>query len=216
MSEQLLHARLGRLTDTYAQHDLLRSTARLARLSLGAVAASIFLYDESADVLRFEAASGFGEDKIIGRTVPPDQGLVGWVFQTGESLLVSEVADDPRFNREFAEQSGYVPASIAAAPIICDTPVGVVEVLDADPSGGTRLDTLELLTELADHLAAGLTLYDAARRAVNPDPEAPMEPWHLLELTLSRTNARQSDVLRRFVGALDDLVSACFGPASGE
>ncbi|MGH3274904.1 MAG: GAF domain-containing protein [Streptosporangiaceae bacterium] len=216
MSEQLLHARIGRLTDVYAQHDLLRSTARLARLTFTAAAASIFLYDEAADALRFEAASGIGEDRIIGRTVPIDQGLAGWVFQSGESLLVSDVSGDPRFSRGVAEESGYLPTSIAAAPVICGRPVGVVEVLDPDAVGHGRLDTLTLLTELADHLAAGLTMYEAARRAVDLDSTAATEPWHRLELTLSRTNARESEVLRRFVGALDDLVSSCYQPKVGE
>ena len=66
MTDQYLAAGFGRLVDPQVHADLLRSTVRLARVVFGAAAASIFLYDPDRDALVFEAASGHGEDQVVG------------------------------------------------------------------------------------------------------------------------------------------------------
>jgi GAF domain-containing protein len=215
MGEQLVASGLGRLVDPQLHVDLLRSTVRLTRLVFGAAAASIFLYDDDRDVLVFEAASGRGEDRVHGMAVPADRGVAGWVYQTGETMVIQDVRQDVRFDRDFAERTGYVPAAIAAAPLVVDGPVGVLEVLDAAPGRFDGLDDLDLLTQLADHLASAVSLLlaaRAARRAVADDPA--VQPWLRLEETLTRTRTRDSQVIHRFVDALDDLIGTCFGGAA--
>jgi GAF domain-containing protein len=215
MGEHLLAAGIGRLADPQVHTDLLRSTVRLTRLAFGAAAASIFLYDSERDALVFEAASGKGEDRIYGVAIPPDRGVAGWVFQTGETMLVHDVRRDARFDRAFAEKTGYVPSAIAAAPLVLDEPVGVLEVLDAADGRFADLDGMDLLTQLADHLAAAVSLLLAARaaeRAAGSRPEA--DPWLRLERTLSRTGTRDSRAVGRFVHALDDLLATCYGGVS--
>jgi GAF domain-containing protein len=216
MGEDLLAAGIGRLVDPQVHTDLLRSTVRLTRLAFGAAAASIFLYDDERDSLVFEAASGTGEDRIYGFAIPADRGVAGWVYQTGETLLVRDVAADARFDRAFAERTGYVPASIAAAPLIVDEPVGVLEVLDAAEGRFDDIDGMDLLTQLADHLAAAVSLLLAARMATRTAGASPeIEPWVRLEATLTRTRTRESQVVNRFVNALDELIAACHGASNG-
>lgn len=211
MAEQYLAAGIGRLVDPQVHAELLRSTVRLARMAFGSAAASIFLYDVERDSLVFEASSGQGEDRLHGLAIPAGTGLAGWVFQTGETMVVSDVREDTRFDVRFAETTGYVPASVAAAPLILDEPVGVLEVLDA-ADGRLDLAGLDLLTQLADHLASAVSLLLAARavkRTVGDRPE--LEPWLRLEETLTRTRSRESPVIHRFVHALDDLIAASHG-----
>jgi GAF domain-containing protein len=212
MDEQLVASGLGRLVDPQVHVDLLRSTVRLTRLVFDAAAASIFLYDDERDMLVFEAASGQAEDRVYGMAVPADRGVAGWVYQTGETMVIQDVRRDARFDREFAERTGYVPAAIAAAPLIVDGPVGVLEVLDAAQGRFAELDDLDLLSQLADHLAAAVSLLLAARaakRGLAGDPA--VQPWLRLEETLTRTSTRDSRVVHRFVDALDDLIGATNG-----
>jgi GAF domain-containing protein len=216
MGEPLLAAGIGRLVDPQVHTDLLRSTVRLTRLAFGAAAASIFLYDSERDSLVFEAASGTGEDRIYGFAIPADRGVAGWVYQTGETVLVRDVRQDARFDHEFAERTGYVPAVIAAAPLIIDEPVGVLEVLDAAEGRFDELDAMDLLTQLADHLAAAVSLLLAARMATRTAGTRPeFEPWVRLEATLTRTRSRESQVVNQFVHALDELIAACHGAPNG-
>jgi GAF domain-containing protein len=83
-------------------------------------------------------------------TVPPTQGIVGYVYSTGQALALSDVAGDPRFNRDAAQQTGYVPRSIAAAPLVDDEgTVGVLQVLDKHSSATFSLRDMELLAVFA-------------------------------------------------------------------
>jgi signal transduction protein with GAF and PtsI domain len=215
MGEPFLALGIGRLGDPQVHTDLLRSSVRVTRLAFGAAAASIFVYDSERDALVFEATSGKGEDRIHGIAIPADRGVAGWVYQTGETMLVHDVGREARFDREFAEATGYVPHAIAAAPLILDEPVGVLEVLDAPEGRFNTLDGMDLLTQLADHLAASVSLLLAARMMGRATRDRPGdEPWLRLEETLTRTRSRESTVVHRFVHALDDLL-ASYGGTNG-
>jgi signal transduction protein with GAF and PtsI domain len=152
---------------TLTTHDeILRSTVRLARLSFDAAAASVCLYDHVTQSLVFEASSGPDEDRLIGAAVPSDTGIVGWVANTGEPLVVRGVAEDRRFNRDFAEQTGLVPDTIMAAPVEHDGEVlGVLEVLDPAFESIGEISAIDLLTELANQSCAALALLLADREA---------------------------------------------------
>lgn len=215
MTDQFPASGFGRLVDPHVHAELLRSTVRLSRLVFGAAAASVFLYDPGRDTLVFEAVSGRGEERIVGAGIPADRGVAGWVFQTGETMVLNDVGADARFDRVLAERTGYVPEAIVAAPLVLDEPIGVLEVLDAAPSRFDDLTAMDILTALADHLAVSMSLLRAARsvqQAIDGHPDR--EPWIRLEQTLSRTQARESPVVRQFVQALDSLIGARHGGAS--
>ena len=128
-----------------------------ARQAFGAEACSIALLDAEEDNLVFTAASGAGADSIVGLTVPVGVGIAGWVVSSGQSIEVTEVVRDPRFARDVAEQTGYLPQAILAAPMETESRVlGVVEVLDrdADRPGSDR--DLVTLAFFARHAAVAI------------------------------------------------------------
>ena len=65
---------------------LLQSVAEVARAIFGAKASSIFLLDEEADELVFEAIAGFGADTLLGQRFPSSTGIAGWVLVTRQPL----------------------------------------------------------------------------------------------------------------------------------
>jgi GAF domain-containing protein len=72
------------------------------------------------------------------------------VFSTGQPLALSDVARDARFGRDTAEQTGYVPRSLIAVPLVDDEGIlGVLEVLDKRGDGGFDLRDIELATVFA-------------------------------------------------------------------
>lgn len=133
------------------------ATARLFH----AEAASIALHERDPERLEFRVASGARGAGAIGLTVKPSQGIAGYVFSTGQALALSDVASDPRFDRETAERTGYVPRSIAAVPLLGEQgSVGVLQVLDKRDSPTFSLQDMELLAVFAGQAAVAI---EAAR-----------------------------------------------------
>jgi signal transduction protein with GAF and PtsI domain len=129
---------------------VLRSVVEATVALFGAEAASIALYDPTTDTLVFRVAAGTQGEGVVGLTIPPDQGIAGYVFTTGQPLALSDVARDARFGREAAEQTGYVPRSLVAVPLIDDEgTLGVLEVLDKRDEASFDLHDVELASVFA-------------------------------------------------------------------
>ena len=155
---------LGGDEDTYRA--LLQSIVDVARSIFGAEAASIFLYDEEADELVFEAVSGQGGDTLVGARFPSSTGIAGFALVTRQPLVVDDLDNDPRFSRDRAAATGFVPTSIVASPLLHDErTLGVLSVLDRDPERPFGVAELDVLSRFSTQAAIGLDLLLSARRA---------------------------------------------------
>ena len=149
-----------------AYAELLRSVAEVARAIFGARAASIFLLDEATDELVFEAIVGEGSETLLGRRFPSSTGLAGWVLVTRQPIVIEDITEDPRFARDFAETTGYVPRGIMAVPLLYqERALGVLEVLDRPQRSRFSLQEMDLLALFANQAAIALDLLRSARRA---------------------------------------------------
>jgi GAF domain-containing protein len=149
-----------------AHADLLDSIVESARSLFSAKAASIMLFDEETDELVFEAVSGEGSDKLVGARFPATEGVAGWVVTAGQPLLLDDVSGDPRFSREAAESTGYVPNALMAVPLLReDRSLGVLSVLDRADDSAFGLDQMELLELFADQAAIAVDIVQRTRLA---------------------------------------------------
>jgi len=106
---------------------VIESSARL----VGAEAASLILLDPVANKLRFEIATGPRGNRLSGRTIDPDQGIIGWVAQHGQSLIINDPGSDERFSPAVAQDIDFPAKSILAVPMkVKGTLVGVIEVVN--------------------------------------------------------------------------------------
>ena len=152
--------------DEATYRELLASIVDVARSIFAAEAASIFLLDEEADELVFEAVSGRGEGALVGERFPSSTGIAGFALVTRQPLVVDDLNTDPRFSRDRAAETGYVPSSIVASPLLYgESALGVLSVLDRDPGRPFGLAELELLSRFSTQAAIGLDLLLRARRA---------------------------------------------------
>ena len=146
-----------------AQSALLKSIVSTARLIFAARAASLFLYVEDTDELEFAAVAGYGEDELPGTRLPAGHGITGWVFTTGEPLVLDDVSTDPRFAHDFAAGTGYVPKGMMAFPLLYEGDVsGVLSVLDREAS--FSLAEMELLGQFATQAAIALEVVRSGER----------------------------------------------------
>jgi GAF domain-containing protein len=149
-----------------AYRELLRSVVEVARAIFGARASSVFLLDEETDELVFEAVAGEGEETLIGRRFPSSTGIAGWVLVTRQPLVIEDVGEDPRFARDAAEATGYVPRGLMAVPLLHgEAALGVLEVLDRPEQERFTLAEIDLLGLFANQAAIALELLRRARRA---------------------------------------------------
>jgi GAF domain-containing protein len=145
---------------------LLQSIVEVARAIFKAKASSIFLLDEIADELVFEAVSGQGQESLIGQRFPSSTGIAGFVLVSRQPLVIEDVLADPRFSREAAEGTGFVPKGLMAVPLLHEErALGVLEVLDRPRDSKFSLAEMELLGLFANQAAIALDLLQRARRA---------------------------------------------------
>ena len=156
----------GMLPSEESHRALLQSIVDVARAIFGAKASSIFLLDTATDELVFEAVSGEGEGDLVGMRIPSSTGIAGWVLVTGQPIVIDDLQQDPRFARQAAERTGYVPKGLMAVPLVNgENTLGVLQVLDRAEDRTFSLGEIDLLILFANQAAIGLDLLQTARRA---------------------------------------------------
>jgi GAF domain-containing protein len=211
MSEDRLRAVVaaGVLGSEEGNVALLQSVVDVARAIFKAQASSIFLLDEDTDELVFEAVSGEGSERLLGTRFPSSKGVAGWVLVTRQSLVLEDVTGDPRFARDFAEQTGYVPKGLMAVPLLHgERTLGVLEVLDRPESSKFTLAESDLLGLFANQAALALDLLLAARRARTVLEEGAGEDAVVARLAaaLSHLEEEKRDAGLRLLEALTESV----------
>lgn len=151
-----------------AGSQLLQSVVDAAATLFEAEAASIAIFERDPERLEFRVAAGQQGGGVVGLTVAPTQGVVGYVFSTGQPIALSDVTTDPRFDRETAQRTGYVPRSIAAVPLVDDaSSVGVLQVLDKRGSATFSLSDMTMLAAFARQASLSLQASRVARGAAS-------------------------------------------------
>jgi GAF domain-containing protein len=147
----------GRAVLPRSNDALLQSIVEAAARIFGGAAASILWVNETKRTLEFRVACGPSNQDLVGMSFPIDRGIAGYVAMTGQPIAVSDVRRDARFNRDFAESTGYVPSSILATPLVSgERVIGVMEVLDKIDSASFGIQDMELLGIFAGQAALAI------------------------------------------------------------
>ena len=97
---------------------------------------------------------------------PSSTGIAGWVLVTRQPIVIDDLQQDPRFARQAAERTGYVPKALLAVPLLHgERALGVLQVLDRAAEGSFSLGSMNLLTQVANQAAIALDLLERSRRA---------------------------------------------------
>jgi GAF domain-containing protein len=212
MTEGTLHDAVaaGVLAAEDGHRELLQSIVEVARGIFGARASSIFLLDVEADELVFEAVAGEGASSLVGQRLPSSTGIAGWVLVTRQPLVLEDLQNDPRFARDVAEATGYVPRSLMAVPLLHDEEVlGVLQVLDRPQRERFSLQEMELLGLFANQAAIALDLLGRARRARTVvDAESPLGVVARLAATLDALPEERRDPAFALLASLERVLGA--------
>jgi eukaryotic-like serine/threonine-protein kinase len=141
------------LEDSDAPQNLIEAVVRTAAGVFEAAAASIALIDRTTQELVYQAAWGAGAKEIVGVRLPPGVGIAGAVVAAGEGQAVPECRNDPRFAKQIAAGTGYVPHTMVVVPLKRGgVTIGVMSVLDrrdGGPYGPNDVARAQLFSDLA-------------------------------------------------------------------
>lgn len=161
ISEQEVLMEVGRLLNsTLKLPEVLDLVMQNTQDALQAEASSLMLRDAETGELYFTVARGEkGEQAKVVR-LGQGQGIVGWVAEQGEPLIVNDARSDPRFSRKVDEQTGFVTRQVACVPLVVKgKTVGVIEVLNRVAGGDFTPKDLSLLKAIAAQ--AGIAIENA-------------------------------------------------------
>lgn len=191
---------------TTATNSLLQSIVTTARAIFASAAASIFVVDDMTGELVFRAVAGEGAGELVGRRFAADTGIAGWVIQTGQPMLVSDLSSTSIFSRSAAESTGFVPDTILAAPLLgADRCLGVLEVLDPTAGQRGRLADVDLLALFAEQATIALAVVQEATTLGSGPFERPWPGgW---EATISRIPAHRAAAAREVIVAVEGFLA---------
>jgi len=188
---------------------LLRSIVEVARAIFGAKASSIFLYDTDTDELVFAAVARDEQQHLVGRRMPSSKGIAGWVLSSRTPLVLEDVSKDPRFARDAAESTGYVPKALMSVPLLHEErALGVLQVLDRPMRAGFTLQEMDLLGLFGNQAAIALDLLQRARQAQAVLTEDGGEAMAVARVVshLEKLEGRPREAGLRLLAALDEVL----------
>jgi GAF domain-containing protein len=182
---------------------VLRSIVEATVALFDAEAASIALHDAATDRLIFRVAAGEHGQGVVGLSIAPHEGVAGYVFSTGQPIAIADVAADPRFGSTTAEQTGYVPRSLLAVPLLDDeNSLGVLEILDRRSSEGFGLRDVELASVFARQATVAIRATRLERDTAALLHEA------LSGLLAAGATAADADAIEEIVSAVTERLAA--------
>jgi signal transduction histidine kinase/predicted metal-dependent HD superfamily phosphohydrolase len=135
------------------------------RANLAASAATVFLLDQKSGQLTFWALHGSEGKRLEGQRMPGSKGIVGWVLDKQEPVLVNDVSRDPRFFSVIDKEGDFQTRNMLCVPLTIkgQKPLGAVQVLNSTSQEFTSGDLL-FLEQFAGQVALALDnarLHDA-------------------------------------------------------
>jgi signal transduction histidine kinase len=110
---------------------VLESVMTVTTSVMNVEASSLVLIDDETGDLLFHVAHGEKAGAIKPIRMKRGEGIVGWVVESGESVIVNDVANDSRFYKKVDEDSGFTTKAILCVPLETNNRRwGAIEVLN--------------------------------------------------------------------------------------
>lgn len=145
---------LSRLINSTLDTSEIRKRAISASTRLmEAEAGSLLLVDPETGELFFETAIGEKATEVKKIRLKKGQGIAGWVVEKGESVIIHDVRNDPRFFKGVDEKSEFVTRDMICAPAKTKEKIlGVLQAINKR-KGPFSEDDIEIFNALANQVA---------------------------------------------------------------
>jgi signal transduction histidine kinase len=103
--------------------------------------ASILLYDQAKNELRFEVATNISQLEMRGLSVPVDSSLAGWIVTHGKPVRIDDVGKDNRYFSYIAQVTNTPTKTLLGVPLITKNKViGALEAINKRSGQFTEVD----------------------------------------------------------------------------
>ncbi len=176
---------------------------RISHANIGLIAA--FHDDEEERGLQFLAHKGYPEE-IISRYTESlwslDRGLIGWAVQHGEASLITDVADDPRYEPIVPGMRAQLTLPIRRESRV----IGVLALESKDPDCFDQ-EALESINRLIEHAAIAIDnarLFQQVQRANQAKTEFISFVSHELKQPMTSMKGYVDLLMKGLAGPLTD------------
>ncbi|MBN1995072.1 MAG: GAF domain-containing protein, partial [Anaerolineae bacterium] len=185
----------------------------------------LLLLDESTQELGNQAiAGGFADFAPLDYRQKIGEGLIGWVAQTGQSVMVNNVEQDARYIVGFPKEGATTLAELCVPLRLDKQVIGVLDVQETRLNAFAETDLLALET-LADQIAVAIQnacLFEQAQQDAETKSVLLNEVNHRVKnnltgiiglLYMARSHAHVEDQAT-YQSTMDDLIGRVRGLAS--
>lgn len=159
------------MTSATSMSHLLEQLMDLTVEMMEVEAASLCMLDEPNNEIVFRVTKGQKADIIRHTRLPRGAGIVGWVIEHDQPLLVINASEDPRFLDEIDRFTGYQTRDVLCAPLKLHNQVfGCIELINKRDGRDFRSLEVELLASMALPIAMAIEngrLLDQTRHRVD-------------------------------------------------
>ncbi len=146
------HLLLSKTIGPEQVNHLLADYLKVVLALTGTSSGSILLSEN--EQLVFRSAAGVRSRKLIGKKIPLDEGIAGWVFRSGKSYLSSDVSRDSRWSNKIGAELRFQTQNLLCAPLrAADKVIGVIEIINKKGRRPFIREDREMLETLAGQLA---------------------------------------------------------------
>ncbi len=145
------------LSSTLKLEQLLDFIIKAAAELLNSEVASILLYDEQLNELRFVAATGSDTAELAKIPVPLEGSVAGTIFRTSRPVVINEVAKDSRHFRQVGQKTNFRSETLVGVPMrIKDRTTGVLEALNKRGGKGFSEADVRIFGVIASQAAVAI------------------------------------------------------------
>src|SRR3989339_182284 len=145
---------IGKITSSSFKLDkLLDSIMDLIIKTMKVEAGSLLLLNADTGLLEFKVAKGDKGDQVKKYKFALGEGIVGFVAQSGKSLVVPDVSKSDIFKKDVSETIKYPIENVICVPLrISSKVIGVIELMNKMPRKRFIKEDLDLLESLAGQI----------------------------------------------------------------
>ena len=112
-------------------HDMLETALYCCMDVVSSEAATVLMLDDEKENFLFYQVEGPAKPVLMSSAFSIGLGIAGSVLKTGQSEIINDCPNDPRFYGKIDTESGFQTRNMIAIPLIAgEEPVGVLEVLN--------------------------------------------------------------------------------------
>jgi len=146
------------ISSTFDLPTLTSLIMEIAKKVMKAEAATLMLLDEKKEYLTWDVALGEkGHQLKKENKLKVGEGIAGWVAQKGESVIIKDAQNDPRFFKGIDKKTSFMTRSIICVPLkVKEKTIGILEAFNKIGAPTFSEDDLELFVAYASQAAVAI------------------------------------------------------------